>query len=123
MHVFYLVPLSANAQGGDSPDAVVAVDQLPCVVGRHPACDRRIHSPQVSRRHCAFWQRDGRAWVADLGSSNGTRLNGKRLAEASPLAEGDRLDIAGLPFLCLSRTSYEESAGEAGEAFSLAVGS
>src|SRR5262245_33725020 len=102
MHQFYLVPLRTGAWSLDHPDAVIAVDQLPCVVGRHPDCDRRIHHPVVSRRHCAFWLRDGRAWVEDLGSSNGTRLNGEPLTKASPLAEGDRLDIAGLPFHCLS---------------------
>jgi predicted component of type VI protein secretion system len=110
MHTFYLIPLWANARGGDDPDAVVAIDQLPCVVGRHPDCDRRLHRPEVSRRHCAFWLCDGRAWVTDLGSSNGTRLNGKPLAKASPLAECDRLDLAGLPFLCLSRLPEEAGA-------------
>jgi hypothetical protein len=57
---------------------------------------------------------DGRAWVKDLGSRNGTCLNGKPLTKARPLAEGDRLDLAGLPFLCLSRLP-----DEAGEVFSL----
>src|SRR5262249_19091915 len=90
-------------------DAVVAVDQLPCVVGRHPGCDRRVHHPRVSRRHCLFSLRDGRAWVKDLGSRNGTRLNGEALTKARPLAEGDRLALAGLPFLCLSRLPEEEA--------------
>jgi pSer/pThr/pTyr-binding forkhead associated (FHA) protein len=114
--------LPADAQRSDDPDTVLAIDQFPCVVGRHPGCDRRVHNPVVSRRHCAFWLRDGRAWVQDLGSSNGTRLNGKPLTEARPLAEGDRLDLAGLTFLCLSRTSYEEAVGGEGEVFGLAAG-
>src|SRR5262249_30577337 len=109
MREFYLIPLWACARGGDDPDAVLTIDQFPCVVGRHPGCDRRIHHPRVSRRHCAFWLQDGRAWVQDLASSNGTRLNGKPLAKASPLAEGDRLDLGGLPFLCLSRLPEEEA--------------
>jgi predicted component of type VI protein secretion system len=110
MHEFYLIPLWANARGGDDPDAVVAIDHFPCVVGRHPACDRRINNPLVSRRHCAFWLHDGRAWVQDLASSNGTRLNGKPLTEPHPLAEGDRLDLASLPFFCLSRAPDEAAA-------------
>ena len=120
MHEFYLIPLWAESRGCDDPDAVVAIDHFPCVVGRHPGCDRRIHSPLVSRRHCAFWLHEGRAWVKDLGSSNGTRLNGKPLAKASPLAEGDRLDLAGLPFLCLSRLPHEETVEEADEFFTVA---
>jgi hypothetical protein len=111
MHQFYLIPLPTGAWGSDDPDAVIAVDQLPCVVGRHPDCDRRVHHPGVSRRHCAFWLQDSRAWVKDLGSRNGTLLNGKPLTRARPLAEGDRLDLAGLPFLCLSR--FPDGAGVA----------
>jgi predicted component of type VI protein secretion system len=115
MHQFYLFPLRPCARGSDHPNAIIAVDEFPCIVGRHPGCDHFIYHPRVSRRHCAFWLRDGRAWVKDLGSSNSTRLNGKPLTKARPLAEGDRLDIADLPFLCLSRLPDETA-----EVFSLA---
>ncbi len=115
MHQFYLVPLRTGVWCLDHSDTVIAVDQLPCVVGRHSGCDRLLHHPRVSRRHCVFWLREGRAWVKDLGSSNGTHLNGEPLTEARPLAEGDRLDLAGLPFLCLSWLP-----DQAGEVFSLA---
>ena len=69
MREFYLVPLRTGAWGSDHPDAVIAVDQLPCVVGRHPGCDRRVHHPRVSRRHCAFWLRDGRACLPPVSRS------------------------------------------------------
>jgi pSer/pThr/pTyr-binding forkhead associated (FHA) protein len=120
MREFYLIPMPADTPRPDHPDTVIGIDHFPCIVGRHYACDRLLDHPKVSRRHCAFWLRDGRAWVKDLRSSNGTRLNGKPLTKARPLAEGDRLDIGGLPFLCLSRTSYEEAVGGAGEGFSVA---
>ena len=122
MREFYLVPVQADTPRTDYSDTVLAIDHSPCVVGRHPGCDRRVHHPKVSRRHCAFWLRDGRACVEDLGSRNGTWLNGKPLTGARPLAEGDRLDLAGIPFLCLSRTSYEEAVGGEGEVFGLAAG-
>ena len=109
MREFYLFPLRLCARGSDHPDAIIAVDEFPCVVGRHPGCDRRIPNRLISRRHCLFSLRDGRAWVKDLGSRNGTRLNGEALTKASPLAEGDRLDLGGLPFLCLSRLPEEEA--------------
>jgi predicted component of type VI protein secretion system len=119
MHEFYLIPLWKNGRGSEDPD-IIAVDHFPCVVGRHPDCDRRIHSFLVSRRHCLFSLRGGRTWVTDLGSRNGTFLNGKPVHHARPLADGDRLDIADLPFLCLSRLPYESAAGEAGEFFTVA---
>jgi hypothetical protein len=103
MRQFCLVPLPTSAWGSDDPDAVIAVDQLPCVVGRHAGCDRRIPNPVVSRRHCLFTWRDGRVWVEDLGSLNGTFLNGDPVHGPRPLTDGDRLDIADLSFLCLCR--------------------
>ena len=116
MHLFYLVPLPTGAWGSDDPGAVIAVDQLPCVVGRHAGCDRRIPNPVVSRRHCLFTWRDGLVWVEDLGSRNGTFLNGDPVHGPRPLADGDRLDIADLPFLCLSRLTDEAAEEEGGGA-------
>ena len=81
-----------------SESAVVVLRRFPCVVGRHSACDHRIPHPSVSRRHCAFHLRDGRVWVEDLGSANGTRLNGEPVGGPRPLTEGDRLELADLSF-------------------------
>jgi predicted component of type VI protein secretion system len=120
MQAFYLVPLGADGRGGDDPDAVVAIDCFPCVVGRHSSCDRRLPDQTISRRHCRFWLSGGRVWVGDLGSRNGTLLNGQPVHGPRPLAEGDRLDLAGLPFLCLSRLPDEAAAAEVDEAFLVA---
>src|SRR5262245_20681057 len=63
------------------------------VVGRHPHCDVRLDSVRVSRRHCCLAiDRDG-VVVRDLGSTNGTRINGRRV-EAGLLRPGDELSIA-----------------------------
>src|SRR5882762_2247779 len=78
--------------------STVVINSLPCVVGRDPECDRLINDPAASRRHCAFTLRHGRVWVEDLGSRNGTFLNGARLHGAQPLSPGDRLDLGRLPF-------------------------
>jgi hypothetical protein len=58
--------------------------------------------------------------VEDLGSRNGTFLNREPVHGPRPLAEGDRLDLAGLPFLCLSRLPDEAAAAEVDEAFLVA---
>jgi predicted component of type VI protein secretion system len=93
----YLESLAAGEPGVAVP-AAVGVERFPCVLGRHPRCDRRLNDPAVSRRHCAFSLREDRVWVEDLGSLNGTWLNGESLREARPLAEGDRLEVAHLCF-------------------------
>ena len=76
----------------------IAITHFPCVVGRHPECAARIDHPLISRRHCSFFLNDEQIWVEDLGSRNGTRLNGKWLRSPQPLQEGDRLELGGLPF-------------------------
>jgi pSer/pThr/pTyr-binding forkhead associated (FHA) protein len=80
-----LVSLDGNAD--------IPLDQVVVVVGRHRGCNVRIASPRVSRRHCCLaLDRDG-VLVHDLGSTNGTRINGQRIEEGV-LRPGDELSIA-----------------------------
>ena len=73
--------------------ADISLDRAVVMVGRHPGCDVRIASPRVSRRHCCMaLVRDG-VLVRDLGSTNGTRINGQRVEEGV-LRPGDELSIA-----------------------------
>ena len=44
----------------------------------------------ISRRHAEIRQEDGEYWVVDLGSMNGTRVNGKRI-DRQRLADGDTI--------------------------------
>ncbi len=75
---------------GGSPISLVG----PTVtVGRDPACDLCIASTQVSSRHCEL-RTDGNFWyVVDLGSKNGTEVNGAAVSEQI-LNPGDRLSLA-----------------------------
>lgn len=52
----------------------------------------------VSRRHCALLRRDDHLYIVDLGSSNGTSLNGERLAPHHPykVADGDKLILGSM---------------------------
>ena len=59
-------------------------------VGRE-GCDHVLADPDVSRRHAAFRQVGTGLAVEDLGSTNGTFLNGSRVTERGVLASGDRL--------------------------------
>jgi pSer/pThr/pTyr-binding forkhead associated (FHA) protein len=78
--------------------AAVAIDHFPCVVGRHRRCDRSIDDAAISRRHCTFFVRGDEVCVHDLGSLNGTKLNGQRLDHPRPLRDGDVLTLARLAF-------------------------
>lgn len=63
------------------------------VVGRLPDCDLALDEPTVSRRHAAFVRRGDEWWVVDLGSTNGTRVNGHAAGEHL-LAPGDRIELS-----------------------------
>lgn len=62
-------------------------------IGRHPDNDIVIANGAVSARHAAITRRGDEAVLEDLGSSNGTFVNGQRIAQAV-LAPGDRAAIA-----------------------------
>jgi len=62
------------------------------VVGTHESCDVRLDDRTVSRFHCEISVRDGRAWVRDLDSKNGTHVDGVSVLEAH-LHDGARLVV------------------------------
>ena len=67
------------------------------VIGRRQDCDLCIPLMVVSRRHCEINKTKQALLVRDLGSSNGTYLNGKRVTEAE-VKPGDYLQIGPLAF-------------------------
>jgi len=66
------------------------------VVGRLPECDLVLSDPNVSRRHAEFRPAgNGHYEVADLGSTNGTRVNGVAVTEPQLLHDGDGITVGG----------------------------
>jgi pSer/pThr/pTyr-binding forkhead associated (FHA) protein len=64
--------------------------------GRGPECDIRPISDLVSRQHCLLRIAEERAMIRDLGSRNGTLLNGNLILGEQPLRHGDTLQIGPL---------------------------
>jgi hypothetical protein len=62
------------------------------VIGRLPSCGLTLDDTTVSREHAALVRRGETWWVVDLGSTNGTKVNGRRAAE-QPVSVGDRLEL------------------------------
>lgn len=60
-------------------------------VGREPDCGLCIPKSVVSRLHARIAWRDGSLWIEDPGSTNGTFVNGQRIAAATELHEGDQI--------------------------------
>jgi pSer/pThr/pTyr-binding forkhead associated (FHA) protein len=67
------------------------------LVGRDEDCDLRVDHKSVSKIHCVIVKTDGLLLIRDLGSTNGTRVNGQRVRRAA-LLPNDSLSIANLRY-------------------------
>ena len=66
------------------------------VVGRSRECDVRVDDGNVSRRHFELVHESPSTWVVvDLGSTNGTEVNGRKVERRTALEDGDRITIGG----------------------------
>jgi len=71
----------------------------PMEIGRDATCDIAIPSHFISKRHARI-SRDGEQWVVeDLGSTNGSTLNGQPLTTPHPLNRSDQLTIGDTEFI------------------------
>lgn len=75
----------------------------PVGLGRSLDNDVVVEHPRVSRRHAQLRQREGRWWLIDLGSANGTAVNDQPVSEAA-LQPGDVISLAGVEILFEAQT-------------------
>ncbi|MFM8274600.1 MAG: FHA domain-containing protein [Gemmata sp.] len=75
----------------------VLLDKPILLFGRHEECDVQLNSKKVSRRHCVLAQVDDYLVIRDLGSTNGVRINGQRVAEGK-LRPGDEVQIGNFKY-------------------------
>ena len=64
-------------------------------VGRASGCQVALTDPTVSQLHARIFRRDGKLYVEDLGSSNGTFVNRKKVSSAVAIRRGDRIALGG----------------------------
>lgn len=89
--------LIGKVADGEPAQAVPIASDL-FTIGRREAVSLRIHCPSVSKVHAELLQRGESLWVRDLGSTNGTYVNGEQVKAELELHDGDLLQIAMLAF-------------------------
>jgi EAL domain-containing protein (putative c-di-GMP-specific phosphodiesterase class I) len=77
----------------DDQSVRIPLRPVPFLIGRGLGVDLALHSPRISKRHCRIEHRAEGLVVSDLGSRNGTFLNGERISAPRLLREGDTLHI------------------------------
>jgi pSer/pThr/pTyr-binding forkhead associated (FHA) protein len=84
--------LVAAADGKSYP-----LDKDFIVIGRQDLCDVHVDHKSVSKQHCVLLRKGEKLWLRDLGSTNGSHVNGRRVRRA-PLRVKDVLGVAGFAF-------------------------
>ena len=83
---------------GKSAGKEIPIPIASFLIGRSDDCHLRPKSDAISRRHCELTVADDQVWIEDLGSRNGTVVNGVKIVEKTELFTGDALKIGKLEF-------------------------
>jgi hypothetical protein len=85
-------------------------DRQRFTIGRDPACDLVLPDVSVSRWHAGL-KRDAAGWMLDdLGSTNGTRLNGWRVTESVVVRPGDHVSFGAVTFVVATHGTTAQGA-------------
>lgn len=93
-----MIQAELRIAAGNRLGSSIPLPQGKFLVGREEDCHLRPNSDLVSRHHCVFTVDDFSVRLRDLGSTNGTFVNGERLKGAVMLRQGDRVLIGKLDF-------------------------
>jgi serine phosphatase RsbU (regulator of sigma subunit) len=99
------MPSIVILKAGESTTHDLARDET--VIGRHPECHIQIDSNMVSRRHARVFRDGNRFLVEDLGSGNGTTVNGVRIVNPTPLTHDDRVKLGPILIRFIDQASAE----------------
>ena len=100
---------------GKSAGRSIAIKRNKLLIGRAEECDVRPLSEEVSRRHCAVTVGPADVWVEDLGSRNGTFVNGTRIETKTrtKVADGDLIRVGSLELRVSCQTAAAARRGTA----------
>lgn len=89
-----ILPLVQVTAGADQGRIFSLSQNSRMTIGRSKDSSLVVYEPSCSRNHAEiFLAPDGTAWIKDLGSTNGTKVNADRVSAPRPLVDGDRIQI------------------------------
>jgi pSer/pThr/pTyr-binding forkhead associated (FHA) protein len=91
----YHLPMSVQVRSGPNAGEQFRIDLGATTIGRGAGNNIPLDDPAVSPRHARFDQEGENYFIADLGSSKGTFVNGKRIKGRQPLSQGDEIRVGG----------------------------
>jgi pSer/pThr/pTyr-binding forkhead associated (FHA) protein len=100
--------LSSHFSMGYEPCTAVQVEQHESILGRDATCDLALDDPKVSRRHARLMRMGDEITVEDLGSTNGTFVNGNRIRGKSKVRPGDVITVGSHTFTVTSDGNLEQ---------------
>jgi hypothetical protein len=86
-------PAYIVVERGPTPDKRYELTAVTNTIGRSPGNEITINDPEISRRHAQIVVQGQGFAIEDLGSTNGTFVNGQRCAGRTPLRHGDRIEF------------------------------
>jgi predicted component of type VI protein secretion system len=86
-------------QGPHKGKEIPVSTQAKYVIGRGEGCHLRPASQAISKRHCSIEVRDGKCYLEDLNSTNGTFINDEQLKGEREIRDGDMVKIGPLDFV------------------------
>lgn len=102
-------------KGPNKGQALALGDLSLCVIGREPGCQFVLNDSNVSRKHCELVKTFDVWKLRDLGSRNGTHLNGKRVEGEREIAIGDRIQTGEILISFLDDREEKDRGGLIGQ--------
>jgi len=93
-----MIAAELSVVGGKHSGQIIPLNRRRFLIGREHDCQLRPNSERVSRHHCVFSLDDFSVRLKDLGSTNGTFVNGNRISKEIVLKNGDHVVIGNLEF-------------------------
>jgi len=87
----------------------IVIDADAFVIGRRPGVNMQVSSVRVSGRHAEILRVGDHLLIRDLGSTNGTFVNRRRVRQPTPIGDGDHIEIADLEFRLEFQRSLSDS--------------